>query len=106
MRRTRAIRESLAAVGLLLGLLYLVAHCSGCAQTSADKARALAVATEHAAITVAYGLSLDQCKAVGKASGSFAVFEACERAETRKLCTERPPLRSAWVRCADVGVLP
>lgn len=85
---------------MLLAALAAYAMLHGCGGTSA------VVKAENAAIASAYGLSLDQCKAVGKASGSFAVFEACERAETRRLCVAEPKLRTAWVRCAEVGVMP
>ena len=65
MRRTRAIRESLAAVGLLLGLLYLVAHCSGCGLLPGD-----AVSAEE----LAYRTALLRC--VDKAA-TLAESKAC-----------------------------
>lgn len=96
-RRAAGLKQFLMLVCLLLLSLWAASHlrCSSAATTA-----------EHAAVATAYGLSLDQCKAAGKASGSFAVFEACERTESRKLCTERPQLRTAWPRCAEVGVMP
>ena len=87
-------------------LMTIFAIAVGCCVTGLTGCAGASQKAEYAAIATAYGLSLDRCKATGKASGSFAVFEACEKAEARRLCNERPQLRTAWARCADVGVTP
>lgn len=91
--RNEGVRQFFAGFGLLLLVLWIASQL---------RCTPAAVQAEHAAVTKDYGLSLDHCRAAGKDAGSFAVFEACERAESRKLCTGRPALRTAWVRCAEV----
>lgn len=72
----------------------IVGHVCGC--TSAE------VRAEHAAINLGYDEVLVRCKSMGKDAGAFAVFEACERAASRKLCAEHVELRPTWKRCAEV----
>lgn len=64
-----------------------------------------ALSAHHAAITVQYDMALARCKEQGKTAGSFAVFEACERAATRQICLDVPELRSTWARCSDAGAV-
>jgi hypothetical protein len=93
MKRPNGIREVLGWAGLLLLFLWAVAQM---------RCTPAAVKAEHALVVKDYGLSLDHCRAAARDAGAFAVFEACEREESRKLCAERPQLRTAWVRCAEV----
>ncbi len=69
MRRTIAIRQSLAAVGFLFAVLALVAHCAGCSLLASRVAPAVDVAQ--------YKASLDECREEGKRRKSYAVYEQC-----------------------------
>lgn len=67
-RRTLAIRQFVAAALALLGVLFLVAKCTGCAQAP----RAVG-----ALDTVAYERELDECLKEGRAAKSLTVYTQC-----------------------------
>lgn len=92
-------REIAACIFFLFAFFFVVSQCMGCGPS--DQVRAA-----NAQQVAAYDLELVHCKEQGKASGSFAVFEACERGVSRRLCLDRPELRTIWPRCKEVGVLP
>ncbi len=97
----RAVGESLAAILVLTLIAVLVARClGGCATLSP---------TEQADITIQtgmYAMALDHCREQGRISGKFVVYEACEKAESRRICQERAYLQQTWKRCAEVGLGP
>ena len=75
MRRTNAIRQTIATGVALLGLLFVIGHCSGCAKrgTIDDNARR----ARNAMTVEQYRAALDECIAEGKAAKSYVVYEAC-----------------------------
>jgi len=77
------------AFGLALALFAfgcIVGQCAGCASAT-ERA-------EQAIVVGVYERELDACIAQGKASGSFAVYQACARTVDRRMCVER------GLRCA------
>ncbi len=88
--------EAVLFLVAVVGLVYLVSGCD-----PADQAR-----VENAAAVAQYDLALVECKEKARAAKDFAVYEACERAVTRKLCEDSEPLRREWKACAEVGVSP
>lgn len=85
------------AVGMVaLAVAYAVlVHCTGCNH-------APALSPQRILENAGYDQALRDCKVTGKASGSFAVYDACERAESRKVCLAHPELRGLWDQCAAV----
>lgn len=89
------VKHTIATALFLFGLGCLVGHLCGC--TADEQLR-----VEHAAKVAGYDQILLACKEEGKASGSFAVFEACERSASRRLCFEHPEIQDKWARCKEV----
>ena len=85
------------AAALLLSSVILagLGQCSGCKH-------APPLSPIQLAVNAGYDAELVRCKETGKASGSFAVYEACERAASRRICLEHPEIRPHWARCAEV----
>ncbi len=77
MTRTQTnLREFLAACGLLLVGLLLVAHCTGCGLWGKRAAAAVD--------TASYERDLDECLKEGRAARSLAVYETCAKEADRK----------------------
>jgi hypothetical protein len=98
----KAVHHALAGVGILLilgGIAVVVQYCTGCSGTAAERALN---AVEVAEWTLPYSHALDACRENARQSGSWKVYEACERAETRKVCNQRPGLKASWKRCQEV----
>lgn len=85
------------SVGLLFVAVVMAAlgQCTGCKHAPPLDPNQLAV-------NAGYDADLVRCKETGKASGSFAVYEACERSASRRVCLEHPEIRSHWPRCVEV----
>lgn len=97
-----SIRETIAFAIALGAVAAVVLHCTGCTPSERQTAEQAAVKAAQAAVNVGYDVELVECKRRGKESGSFAVFDACERAASRRLCVEHPELREPWGRCKEV----
>lgn len=101
MMQGTAIRDSVCAVLLLLAVALGVTMCMHSAGCSSPAQRTL-TAVEIAEVTLPYQYALDVCRENARAAKSWAVYEACEKAESRRVCNERPQLKGAWKRCAEV----
>ncbi len=77
----KSLKDTLLLAVGLFGAAIIAEHClTGCAAAGpADKALTIA----------AYERELDRCRDNGKASGSYAVYEACADAVDRELCNTR-----------------
>jgi hypothetical protein len=75
------MRSFLQTAVSLFAAAYLFSRCLGCAEMQARAVQAKVVDD--------YVAELDRCKAVGKASGSLAVYNACADAVDRTVCAEK-----------------
>ncbi len=102
----RHISEALAGVSVLCFLaavVYLIGQC-GCASSepAAKTADDIAPRVENGAAVAQYDAILAECVRKGEDAGSFAVFGACERETSARLCRESEGLRREWPRCKEV----
>lgn len=83
-------------------LILAQAVVSGWLAGCSSPAQRTLTAVEIAEVTLPYQYALDVCRENARAAKSWAVYEACEKAESRRVCNERPQLKAAWKRCAEV----
>lgn len=96
-----ALRDALRAVivlAFLAALVTLLMHSAGCS----SPAQRTLTAVEIAEVTLPYQYALDVCRENARLAKSWPVYEACEKAESRRVCNEHPQLKAAWKRCSEV----
>jgi hypothetical protein len=74
------MREALVFILAMVGTVGVLAHCQPKPEVK--------TAVENAAAVAQYTALLDQCRAQGRASNSFAVYQACADAVDDHLCSQ------------------
>lgn len=106
MKATRAVhvRETVAAVLMLLVGLAIIGKCTGCAPVQAKALTAVQVAEWTLPYRAELAACIDDVKAKGLPKDQrFDAYVECETEATKKTCARASASqRAAWKQCQEV----